>query len=92
MAESVADLASRIPFVVPFDPAIVAAMKYARHSREATVRGVHMPGPRPTGWAWLYIGLYVALPVMTLALLLDVILYFLADRVFGVCYAVLCLF
>lgn len=51
-----------------------------------------MPGPRLTRWAWLYLGLYVALPVMTLALLLDLALYFIADRLFGVCYAVFCLF
>lgn len=61
-------------------------------SRKAAVRGVDMPGPRLTRWAWYYIGLYIALPVMTLALLLDLALYFLADRLFGVCYAVFCLF
>lgn len=56
------------------------------------MRGVDIPGPRLTRWALFYLGLYVALPVMALALLLDAVLYFIADRVFGVCYAVLCLF
>ena len=67
-------------------------MTRARANRNAPVRGVDMPGPRLTGWAWAYLGLYVALPVLTLALLLDLALYFIADRLFGVCYAVLCLF
>lgn len=34
----------------------------------------------------------MALPILALGFLLDVILYLLADRVFGVCYALLCLF
>ena len=51
-----------------------------------------MPGVRLTGWGWIYLALYVALPVLTLAFLLDLALYFAADRLFGICYAVLCLF
>jgi hypothetical protein len=51
-----------------------------------------LPGPRLTGWAWAYLAAYVAAPIMTLALLLDLLLYLIADRLFGVCYAVLCLF
>jgi len=56
------------------------------------VRGLDLPGPRLTGWAWAYLAAYVAVPIMTLALLLDLLLYLIADRLFGVCYAVLCLF
>ena len=67
-------------------------MAHAYRRRKATVRGVDLPGPRLTRWAWLYLGIYIALPVMTLALLLDLALYFLADRLFSVCYAVFCLF
>ncbi|MGD8810480.1 MAG: hypothetical protein PVG24_12800 [Gammaproteobacteria bacterium] len=67
-------------------------MTRAHRNGKATVRGVDLPGPRLTRWAWLYLGLYVALPVMTFALLLDLALYFLADRLFGVCYALFCLF
>lgn len=51
-----------------------------------------MPGVRMTGWGWAYLALYVALPILAIAFLLDLALYLLADRVFGVCYAVLCLF
>lgn len=54
--------------------------------------GVDLPGPRMTRWGWAYLAAYVALPVLTFALLLDLVLFFVADRVFGVCYALLCLF
>ena len=67
-------------------------MTRARRKKGATVRGIDLPGPRMTGWAWAYLALYVALPVMALALIVDGIAYLIADRVFGVCYAVLCLF
>lgn len=63
-----------------------------RRKKDTAVRGVDLPGPRFTGWAWAYLGLYVALPILTLGLLLDVVLFLLADRLFGVCYALLCLF
>lgn len=59
---------------------------------EKTVRGVDMPGVRMTGWGWAYLALYVALPILAIAFLLDLALYLVADRVFGVCYALLCLF
>ena len=52
----------------------------------------YRPAPRPTGHVPAYLAVYVALPVLTFALLLDLVLYFIADRVFGVCYALLCLF
>ncbi len=67
-------------------------MLHLRRKRDAAVRGVDLPGPRLTRWAWIYLGLYVALPILALGFLMDLILYLLADRVFGVCYAVLCLF
>ena len=67
-------------------------MTRPHRNRNTTVRGVDLPGPRLTGWGWAYLGLYVALPVLFVALLLDVALYLIADRLFGVCYAVLCLF
>jgi hypothetical protein len=67
-------------------------MARVRHNRKATLQGVNMPGPRMTAWAWGYLAVYIALPVLTLALLLDLVMYFIFDRVFGVCYALLCLF
>lgn len=56
------------------------------------MRGLDLPGPRLTGWGWAYLAAYVAVPIMMLALLLDLLLYLVADRLFGVCYAALCLF
>ena len=60
--------------------------------RNSQIRGVDLPGPRLTRWAWIYLGLYVALPILTFGFLLDLLLYIVADRYFGTCYAVLCLF
>ena len=59
---------------------------------EAAVRGVVLPGPRFTKWAWLYMALYIFLPIIGAAFLLDLILYFVFRDHFGVCYAVLCFF
>jgi len=56
------------------------------------IRGIDVPRRRFTRWAALYFLLYVCLPVLGIALLLDAALYFLFARVFGSCYAVLCLF
>ena len=55
------------------------------------VRGVVAPGPRLTGWAAVYFTLYVALPILGAALLLDVAFYFVFAAA-GRCYGVLCLF
>jgi hypothetical protein len=57
-----------------------------------TVKGRDLPGPKFTGWAWIYFALYVALPVLALGLLLDIVFYFAAAYGFGSCYAILCLF
>jgi hypothetical protein len=67
-------------------------MTRPRRNSKATVRGIDLPGPRMTRWAWAYLALYVALPVMALAMSADLVAYLIADRVFGVCYALLCLF
>ena len=67
-------------------------MTKRKDSRNDAVRGVDLPGPRLTAWGWAYLFLYVALPVLAVALILDVVLYLVADRVFGACYALLCLF
>ncbi len=56
------------------------------------VHGHHIMAPRFTLWALLFFGLYVALPVLAIGLALDVILFFVFDRFFGSCYAILCLF
>ena len=60
--------------------------------RNTIIRGVDLPGPRLTCWAWIYLGLYIALPMLTLGLFLDLVLYVVADHYFQTCYAVLCLF
>lgn len=67
-------------------------MSRRRARKPHTVRGVDLSGPRLTRWGWTYLALYIALPVLALAFLLDLLFYVVADRVFGVCYAVLCLF
>ena len=60
--------------------------------RRRPVKGFDLPGPRFTGWAWFYFMLYVALPVLAVGLALNVALYFLFERDFDRCYALLCLF
>ena len=50
-----------------------------------------MPPRRFTGWAALYFLAFVCLPVLGVGLALDVILYLVSDRIFGTCYAALCL-
>ncbi|MBT5049609.1 MAG: hypothetical protein HOM58_14005 [Rhodospirillaceae bacterium] len=57
-----------------------------------TIGGVTLPRRRFTGWAALYFVLFVCVPFLGLALLLDVIFYLIFTRVFDSCYGVLCLF
>jgi hypothetical protein len=63
-----------------------------RPRRPGTVAGHHLPPPRPTRHALRYVLLWFGLPLVTLLALLDLLLYLLFTRVFGVCYGIFCLF
>lgn len=60
--------------------------------RKRTVRGLHLPPPRPTRWALGYLLLYLGLPLVGLLALLDLALYLLFTEVLGRCYGIFCLF
>lgn len=55
------------------------------------VLGVSLPRRRFTLWAVLYFLLFVGIPVLGAALILDVLFYFIVTRFFDRCYGVLCL-
>lgn len=55
------------------------------------IHGVEVPRRRFTAAAAVYFLIFVCVPVLGIALALDILLYLLFDRVFGMCYAVLCL-
>lgn len=57
-----------------------------------TIRGMRLAPRRFTRWAALAFGLYFCLPVLSLAALVDLLLYTLVTGWLGQCYAVLCLF
>ena len=61
-------------------------------SRKQTkaINGVIAPGPRFTRWALWYFILHVAIPVMSVASLLDIGLWYLSRTVGTGCYALLC--
>lgn len=63
-----------------------------RRRRPETVAGHRLPPPRPTRHALRLVLLWFALPVVGLLALLDLLLYLLFTRVFGVCYGIFCLF
>lgn len=56
-----------------------------------SVSGVSLPRRRFTGWAVLYFLIYVGLPILALALVLDIIFYLIFTKFFDSCYGVLCL-
>ncbi len=60
--------------------------------RTHTIGGVALPRRRFTGWAALYFILFVCVPFLGLALLLDVLFYLIFTRLFDSCYGLLCLF
>ena len=51
-----------------------------------------VPRRRFTAYELLYFIGLVALPVLLLGLVLDAALYLVFERVFGLCYGILCLF
>ena len=56
------------------------------------IRGHRIPKRRFTRWALFYFLLYVVLPVLTVSLLADALLYFLLTHFTDHCYALFCLF
>ncbi len=58
---------------------------------DQTLRGNRFPRRRFTGWAVLYFVLLLCLPVLGLAFLLDLALYFVFDHFLDRCYGLLCL-
>jgi len=56
-----------------------------------SVSGVSLPSRRFTGWAAAYFLVFVATPVLGLALILDVISYLVFTEFYDSCYGVLCL-
>ena len=57
-----------------------------------TVSGATIPRRKFTGWAVLYFFVLVCVPVLLIALALDVLFYFIFQEFFDSCYAVTCLF
>ncbi|MBO42369.1 MAG: hypothetical protein CMM28_01460 [Rhodospirillaceae bacterium] len=60
--------------------------------KASSVKGIYLPGPRFTRWAWIYFVAYVAAPILAIGLVSDLVLYYIFDQWFGACYALLCLF
>ncbi len=60
--------------------------------RVMEIRGHRIPKRRFTRWALYYFILYVVLPVLSVSLLADALLYFLFTRFSDRCYALFCLF
>jgi hypothetical protein len=57
-----------------------------------SINGVIIPPRRFTVWAGVYFGLFLCLPLLGTAALLDYALYTVFRDVFDACYAVMCLF
>ncbi len=64
----------------------------AASTRSSPAHADRFPGPKFTGWAWAYFGMFVAAPILLVALLLDVVAYAVTALWFDTCYGVLCLF
>jgi len=54
--------------------------------------GVIAPTPRPTRRAFLYAVAFFGAPLVGLLALFDIVLYFLFQRLFGICYGISCFF
>lgn len=63
-----------------------------RFRRARTVRGHHLPPPRPTVWALWYALVWFGLPLVAVLALLDLVLWWLFTEVLGLCYGIFCLF
>lgn len=60
--------------------------------RTHTIAGVRLPRRQFTGWAAFYFIVFVCVPVLGLAFLLDVLFYLIFTRLFDSCYGLLCLY
>lgn len=60
--------------------------------RNDSVLGHVIPRRRFTRWALYYLLLYFCLPVLSLAVLTDLLLYAVFYGLFGRCYALFCFF
>jgi len=58
----------------------------------STVAGIHIPRRCFTKWAALYFVMFVCLPVLVMAFILDVIFYEIFRHFFDACYGLMCLF
>lgn len=67
----------------------LAAMNFLRTH---TIAGARLPRRRFTGWATLYFVIFVCVPFLGLALLLDILFYLIFTRLFDSCYGLLCMF
>ena len=56
-----------------------------------SVSGVSLPRRRFTGWAIVYFLVFLGVPILGLALILDVIFYLIFTKFFDSCYGLLCL-
>ena len=56
-----------------------------------SVNGISIPRRRFTGWAALYFAVFVCVPILGFALLLDIVFYLIFTHFLGRCYGVLCL-
>lgn len=55
------------------------------------MHGIEIPGRRFTGWAGLNFAGYVAVPILALALVLDLVGWLITVKLFGAsCYGVFC--
>ena len=50
-----------------------------------------VPRRRITGWGAAYFIAFVAIPILAICFALDVAAYYVFERLFGVCYAIMCL-
>ena len=57
----------------------------------SSIGGVSLPRRRFTGWAVIYFLIFLCTPILGLALILDVLFYFVFTELFDSCYGVLCL-
>ena len=54
--------------------------------------GIIAPPPKPTVWALVYALGFFALPLITVLLIIDILLYLVFKYAFGICYGIACLF
>jgi hypothetical protein len=63
-------------------------MPFRKYDR---VGGIDIPRRGFTAWAAVYVLVFFVIPVLAVTFVLDVLLYLLFERVFGICYGIFCL-